>query len=1735
MNNNEQTFTADLPMKETFTHARSQNVEPDLKEIKDPMIFKEFMLNHFSGSVGIDDLFVEKMEEIFPQGMSFSHNVHVPIIEQMFQPNPGRTLNGDDAPAFSFGNFLSRLYGTTSNILRDSKTLLLCYIAICAFVVVKSTSSNGYTKGQKNKSLKQVINLQFFVLSLILMGAVTFGFTRSYFSNQMHIDQITRYYDHFWLHLAPEWQRLREQMNDEGIEMVPVVEVANPEPDDEGTEIPDVRRTETFLHVRHHLPVVMANIEDGVHNIIPQGIADHVPAISALFLSSLSMFVGFKVKEKFAASIINITKTTPMQMSNITYAIVSYVNGIGEFCKNIGLEQMSEYFHLEVVNSAEVVSFLNKANSFLTTSSAGEVYSSAYHAEVYTEILKDGEKVVKNLEKGGYEFRVVSDTLKKLRDEANKVEAMKTSLNGIRIEPVGILIKGKPGSMKSVLTDRLASLVTEFTLPEAWAEDFERDPSRFSYAVPNDKFFDSYNYKAWTVIADDLFQIRDVVGDPDSEAIRIIKMINATEYPLPMADIKDKNNVFFRSPFLFATTNRPDFTQLMSVFDTAAVERRFNINLSVNVSPKYRNSKGKTKFSSLPKWDIDGEDEELTKEQCTAIPNDFWEIKMVTKTGDVTSKEIVVTMEEVVKTIILSHHERIKNFYINREMERHYKETLRDSLKNLGPKCSMFSKMAHKTMIKKNNIFVPQSGLPGSYSPESVNTSIGTNTEDDVPFLTNVGHFDDWWRNTIMTNTERQEKFFKFFEILAINRVPIEFYQHGIGGIYMHLGTLRPQPRSEFLDRLEHWDGFCHYMSLSMLEALENDTDPFTGLRISPKKGYEDYKRELIEIVEPTLIFLKKHSLMIIMGGTFIIGSLYLLNKFIKDVIPNDEVIAQSVDLSKDRNRVGKPVKLSKNLHKIAIRPQAPSLDMPLKAGIFPNIDATFLETVTNASAVTSQIMNKYLFIIYIVRKVDDRLDVIRLGHAHNVTGKVFMMPMHFMYQLHDVHAREDYKGAYVFLTTATKSTQFKCTLEDMLRTFKCSNDSANNDLCLFEVASAHATSLGMLRHYLTDNDVSRLMRTRSFKARICGTYINDNSNSNVVRMASVTARFMSGAVVTANWEVAKENPQYLLENVIAYESDFSSGDCGSMITVTGNDFENRIVLGMHVAGSPKEGFSNVITQDNIRKLVDALYPFAKLFDNEEENTYVDPIDIVAQGLMLPEAKLKPNKIPGDVFKSELTKSVLFGRLPEPFNVVAHYPARLLPFKNQDGEMIDPGKKALKHYSKEPIYFQPGIIERAVSSYEALINENMFVHKEDRDVIPLEEALHAFRNVRGISPSTSPGFPMALSSEDNIKKEYYKAIEAKDLVKTLSCFERIANLVRDCDEKLTHNVRPLFIYKDCLKDEKRPKEKVLQGSTRLFSACPFILLVQYRRYFGAFMSAYIAANIKVGSAIGINPYSKDWDEMTRRLLRFNVLKSDNKIGAGDYSKFDTSEYPQVLWEILEMINRWYGKDSPENRIRSQLWAEIINSKHIYKEDLYDWKTGLPSGNPLTAMVNTIYNNIIFRISFQHAGYAASEFNKHVELQCLGDDNIFSVSPEIEDDFNELTLVEFMDMSGMVYTTEMKETATKPFRKITEVEFLKRSFRFDDSLNRWVAPLRLEAIFATLNWTKKGLSGLQITADELSSTLSELSLHGREVFNKYAEEIINLKGKYLYGVTPAKELSTNYDIVYSDTLNTSFLY
>jgi hypothetical protein len=283
-------------------------------------------------------------------------------------------------------------------------------------------------------------------------------------------------------------------------------------------------------------------------------------------------------------------------------------------------------------------------------------------------------------------------------------------------------------------------------------------------------------------------------------------------------------------------------------------------------------------------------------------------------------------------------------------------------------------------------------------------------------------------------------------------------------------------------------------------------------------------------------------------------------------------------------------------------------------------------------------------------------------------------------------------------------------------------------------------------------------------------------------------------------------------------------------------------------------------------------------------------------------------------------------------------------------------------------------------------------------------------------------------------------------------------------ENARQNIRTPTIWTDTLKDERRPLEKVRIAKTRVFSAGPMVYTLVFRKYFLGFAAHCAKNRIDNEISIGTNVYSVDWTRTAEKLC-----SKGDKVIAGDFSNFDGTLVLEILAEIVEIVNKFYDDGEENARIRKVLWKEIVNSIHVCGDDVYMWTHSQPSGCPITAILNSLYNSISMRyvwLTVMPREYQTMKaFNEHVAMVSYGDDNCVNISDAVIDRFNQLTIAKGYEEMGMTYTDETKSGDMVPYRSIDEIGYLKRSFKWNADEHQFVAPLELSVVLEMINWVR----------------------------------------------------------------------
>jgi hypothetical protein len=707
-------------------------------------------------------------------------------------------------------------------------------------------------------------------------------------------------------------------------------------------------------------------------------------------------------------------------------------------------------------------------------------------------------------------------------------------------------------------------------------------------------------------------------------------------------------------------------------------------------------------------------------------------------------------------------------------------------------------------------------------------------------------------------------------------------------------------------------------------------------------------------------------------------------------------------------------------------------------------------------------------------------------GYAVAIGGRVLMFPLHYTYPL-----REKMKGLIDNgkLKVTIKHIKTSCVYEVSITDFlnaKRYQFGVNKDVAAIEMGTDFPMSRDISGYFIDDKTLSkdlnmfiRLLKPTKDWVDLPGGYAR---------------------ITNANLTIGDDDSEISWDTnrFLEYAMPTQKGDCGALVSVVDPKIGPGKFLGFHIAGGEMRGIAELLSKENIRCVLDGTVVHGKLpkelvqVQSMYEERFSDEFQVVGRLW----------DTVGTATRSKLRKSELYGR----YMTAKTAPARLRPFEDSDGNFIDPRAMAMSKYS---FYVQPIrtlFLEVTIHELRSLLFNSFKIAPRvhngvlDAEIAILGDPCRTF--MEAIPRNTSPGYPFILECKGMPGKTAYFGNEPVYSLSSRKCINlitRSANLIEDAK----NGIRNMHLFMDCLKDERRPIEKVVAGKTRMFCAAPLDYTIACRRYFGNFTSWFFQNGELIGSALGVNPFGVEWDHLARKLL----LKG-NKFICGDFSNFDGSEMPQIHYHILHLIEVFFGTENgtEDANIREVLWLDLVNSYHLSDQIVYMWDHSLPSGHPLTSVVNTLYGLILFRLAWhtlmpEDDDVESWKFDDHVQVYQFGDDSVLSVSDACSVWYNPLRLSNYFRSIGIVFTNAQKKEQVL-FCSLDEVSFLKRGFRFEDEVARYIAPLELSVVLETPCWYRVGPCSDKAKTDAVDTSLSELSLHPKEVFEHWSPFIIS---------------------------------
>lgn len=1401
--------------------------------------------------------------------------------------------------------------------------------------------------------------------------------------------------------------------------------------------------------------------EDHEMATVPQGlVTDLAPEVA----TAISMIlIGKDISKYDSKSVVemckgfSILKTTTQNIVQLVLKICETIVAKCGFASSL-----DKLFFLINDANDKYIKFCDKVFEIDTKVERKELSNTLSNYEMLSALTKEGQVLYRDIPRHSSTqglMITMNNCINRLQKYTQAIANTGLLAQGLRQEPVCVLLRGGPGTLKTQTMQHLAHALISAVIHDDERESFESNPEAYYYnRTIEQSFWDGYDSNKVVTIIDDVFQQRDQVGVGESEAMNIIRAVNENSYDLHMANLNDKGSTKFRSKFLLLTTNSETMS-CQSILDRGALLRRFHFTYTVVPLPQFEHQDSKQNLmakkvdiSKLPKGEL-GTSSTRPDEILQFVEHDLLTNK---KTGRVFDFKGMVNE-------ILNKYQMHKLFYDQKVMELRARRQEYSGIERQSDMPGTFGKI-------KNYI---------NSIPLDAEISFPLGQEYDIFFETMCRGVKSDHKLIVLQYyhqfTENEKKQF-VRRLMALEQRFNPNEEHGVNYVFDKVIS-------------EEYDFVGHVLDLSypldqLIFDLSND-ESFTSLFPVQAKYvfYTKETRTLKTIIREIFSKIKlaltswdefktyvswKNSFKL----SFVFFGLYSLYSIF--FTSQDGTSGETLfDLEPESDYKLRPKKVRAN--KKSAKDMRATRTVPQ------------LSLVSDAQGedINLKIVKFNMYSVHL--RLENTNEWTKCGYATFIRGNVAILPHHFFDVINSQLEIDPESKVQLKLTGQINETgtshEVVYDAAQILENVYDTDQLVSQDLICAAFPN-FPPRRDIMKYIVTAKDLQTLGRTASCILSTLGQQIN-----------TVHTR---GEVQSEIYVDGKELEPYTITTAIAYNVATKKGDCGALLSILDPTKKTRKVGGLHVAGSPGQslGYSALFCKEDIEDCLVQIPEHNLIVSQMDDVTFNSPT-LIGDGRFGMLRKVEKAPIAN---KSAIIKSNMHNTVAQNYMIPAKLRSEFV-----NNVKRDPWESAMLNYNMTTPIITGDVLSLAADTYKDYIFANSNKDVEPR-LFTFEEAVSGIEGTEfdSINRRTSPGYPDVIKHTKGVRgKTFYFGNEDEfDLVgpNALALKKRCEDIL----EKAKENTRCEHIFMDSLKDELRPIEKAQDFKTRLISASPISLLILYRMYFGAFMLWYKINRIENQSAIGVNVYSVEWDYLAKKLARFSPPGSKN-VGAGDYSKFDGSEKPVVHNHILDIIQEWYSGTVEDEKIRRILWLELTNSIHVQGDSLYEWYTSLPSGHPLTATVNTMYNGIAFRYcwlrAFDDQPQYKYKFNEMCYLIALGDDNVFSVHPSVAASFTEPVVGKFMAELGLTYTSETKDVVNEKLRDLTEVEFLKRKWRYSSEVRRYVAPQQVKRLIEMTNWTKKGVNADQISRDNVDSILRELSLHGKEVYSFWAQRVI----------------------------------
>lgn len=641
-----------------------------------------------------------------------------------------------------------------------------------------------------------------------------------------------------------------------------------------------------------------------------------------------------------------------------------------------------------------------------------------------------------------------------------------------------------------------------------------------------------------------------------------------------------------------------------------------------------------------------------------------------------------------------------------------------------------------------------------------------------------------------------------------------------------------------------------------------------------------------------------------------------------------------------------------------------------------------------------------------------------------------------------------------------TKET-FTCSREEIERNLKRAplrNDGSRADLLLLEF---HCASFRDMRsHFITNEDFD-----------LCADHPGALAIGNANQTVSL---HYFDRIEGADAFHVDDDSKYKTYRCISYKAPTSKGSCGSPVLVR-NPESGRKIVGIHVGSRvhSEKAFGEIITRERLQELGvefkdECKRQSASVCVNVEdvtENCSILSVDLFYDTLPV-------LKCDAPLCHMPTTSKIQPSAVHEELGPAKTRPALLRP----EGD-VNPIQVAVKKLKNRAIEVDEEIFYDAVESTAEKLGGPGNIPD-----MTLEEAVFGLPGqVNSVNVSSSPGVQWNAKKRKGARgKKTWIDLEAKKIDPELR------KAVEELEEAYEKGERPLLLFQDCLKDERRPHAKVDEGKTRLFSTCPMQLNLLIQRKYGFVFQKIKDQRLHNGIAIGINPYT-EWEKL------YELLKAKGVKGfQGDFSGWDGSLTAQMIEGIFDVLNILKFGKREGDMVCKMIQRELSNSIHVLSNRVVEWDHSLASGICGTAHMNSIAQ----LIGWAYVCYKADIDINKMEIETFGDDNIVGCDASITQEHLDAMTTNFKDLG--LDLTDGKKSGRIRLTPVDDLEFLKRSF---SKVNGRVLGALDKDVIREMTLYVRGSDVAYNTRENIKTSLREAVCHGKKFHAEWRDEIL----------------------------------